>query len=67
MDTETEKVFSRKNIIYMRVRSSLTVILIFDILTINLLGKELADHSATAFGKSWLKHSRDWLQIRVWQ
>lgn len=67
MDTETEKVFSWKNVIYMRVRSSLTVILIFDVMTINLLGKELADHSATPFGKSWLKCFRDWLQIRVWQ
>ena len=40
MVTEAGKVFSLKNVIYMRVINSLTVDHILDLMTINLLGKE---------------------------
>ncbi|XP_043849145.1 E3 SUMO-protein ligase KIAA1586-like isoform X2 [Dromiciops gliroides] len=52
--TEAEKGFRLMNIICTRVRNSLTVNHVSDLLTINLLGKELADWDATPFVKSWL-------------
>ncbi|XP_061476360.1 E3 SUMO-protein ligase KIAA1586 homolog isoform X4 [Rhineura floridana] len=51
---EAERGFSLMNIICTRVRNSLTVDHISDLMTINLLGKELADWDATPFVKSWL-------------
>lgn len=41
------------NIICIRVRNSLTIDHISDLMTINLLEKELAGRDATAFVKSW--------------
>jgi len=41
------------NIICTRVRNSLTIDHISDLMTINLLEKELAGRDATAFVKSW--------------
>ncbi|XP_036612524.1 E3 SUMO-protein ligase KIAA1586-like [Trichosurus vulpecula] len=52
---EAERGFGLMNIICTRVRSSLKVDHISDFMTINLLGKELADWDATPFVKSWLK------------
>ncbi|XP_068939594.1 E3 SUMO-protein ligase KIAA1586-like [Petaurus breviceps papuanus] len=51
---EAERGFVLMNIICTRVRSSLKVDHISDFMTINLLGKELADWDATPFVKSWL-------------
>ncbi|XP_031819824.1 E3 SUMO-protein ligase KIAA1586 homolog [Sarcophilus harrisii] len=51
---ETERGFRLMNIICTRVRNSLTVNYVSDLVTINLLGKELADWDATPFVKSWL-------------
>ncbi|XP_023446564.3 E3 SUMO-protein ligase KIAA1586 homolog isoform X3 [Dasypus novemcinctus] len=50
---EAERGFNLMNIICTRVRNSLTVDHISDLMTINLLGKELADWDATPFVKSW--------------
>ncbi|XP_077018267.1 E3 SUMO-protein ligase KIAA1586 homolog isoform X2 [Tamandua tetradactyla] len=50
---ETERGFNLMNIICSRVRNSLTIDHISDLMTINLLGKELADWDATPFVKSW--------------
>ncbi|XP_047413633.1 E3 SUMO-protein ligase KIAA1586 homolog isoform X2 [Sciurus carolinensis] len=52
-NAEAERGFSLMNIICTRVRNSLTVDHISDLMTINLLGKELADWDATPFVKSW--------------
>ncbi|XP_072472196.1 E3 SUMO-protein ligase KIAA1586-like isoform X2 [Notamacropus eugenii] len=52
--TEAERGFHLMNIICTRVRNSLTVNHVSDLMTINLLGKELADWDATPFVKSWL-------------
>uniref|UniRef100_A0A4X2K3N5 KIAA1586 n=1 Tax=Vombatus ursinus TaxID=29139 RepID=A0A4X2K3N5_VOMUR len=51
---EAERGFRLMNIICTRVRNSLTVNHVSDLMTINLLGKELADWDATPFVKSWL-------------
>ncbi|XP_074076168.1 E3 SUMO-protein ligase KIAA1586 homolog [Macrotis lagotis] len=51
---EMERGFHLMNIICTRVRNSLTVNHVSDLMTINLLGKELADWDATPFVKSWL-------------
>ncbi|XP_027731541.1 E3 SUMO-protein ligase KIAA1586-like [Vombatus ursinus] len=51
---EAERGFGLMNIICTRVRSSLKVDHISDFMTINFLGKELADWDATPFVKSWL-------------
>ncbi|XP_058410086.1 E3 SUMO-protein ligase KIAA1586 homolog isoform X2 [Diceros bicornis minor] len=48
-----ERGFNLMNIICTRVRNSLTIDHISDLMTINLLGKELADWDATPFVKSW--------------
>ncbi|XP_016001168.2 E3 SUMO-protein ligase KIAA1586 homolog isoform X1 [Rousettus aegyptiacus] len=50
---EAERGFNLMNIICTRVRNSLTVDHISDLMTINLLGKELADWDAIPFVKSW--------------
>ncbi|XP_062954145.1 E3 SUMO-protein ligase KIAA1586 homolog [Cynocephalus volans] len=50
---EAERGFNLMNIICTRVRNSLTIDHISDLMTINLLGKELADWDATPFVKSW--------------
>ncbi|KAB0363714.1 hypothetical protein FD754_007870, partial [Muntiacus muntjak] len=50
---EAERGFNLLNIICTRVRNSLTIGHISDLMTINLLGKELAGWDATAFVKSW--------------
>uniref|UniRef100_A0A5F8HG99 E3 SUMO-protein ligase KIAA1586-like n=2 Tax=Monodelphis domestica TaxID=13616 RepID=A0A5F8HG99_MONDO len=52
--SEAERGFGLMNIICTRVRNSLTVNHVSDLMTINLLGKELADWDATPFVKSWL-------------
>ncbi|XP_021577473.1 E3 SUMO-protein ligase KIAA1586 homolog isoform X1 [Ictidomys tridecemlineatus] len=52
-NAEAERGFSLMNIICTRVRNSLTIDHISDLMTINLLGKELADWDATPFVKSW--------------
>ncbi|XP_044524357.1 E3 SUMO-protein ligase KIAA1586 homolog [Gracilinanus agilis] len=51
---EAERGFGLMNMICTRVRNSLTVKHVSDLMTINLLGKELADWDATPFVKSWL-------------
>ncbi|KAF2890979.1 hypothetical protein ILUMI_15194, partial [Ignelater luminosus] len=51
---EAERGFSLMNAICTKVRNSLTVDHISDLMTINLLGKELMDGDATPFVKSWL-------------
>ncbi|KAF2880824.1 hypothetical protein ILUMI_25357 [Ignelater luminosus] len=51
---EAERGFSLMNAICTKVRNSLTVDHISDLMTINLLGKELMDWDATPFVKSWL-------------
>ncbi|XP_036600418.1 E3 SUMO-protein ligase KIAA1586-like isoform X2 [Trichosurus vulpecula] len=51
---EAERGFRLMNIICTRVRNSLTVNHVSDLMTINLLGKELADWDAAPFVKSWL-------------
>ncbi|KAF2885953.1 hypothetical protein ILUMI_20221 [Ignelater luminosus] len=58
---EAERGFSLMNAICTKVRNSLTVDHISDLMTINLLGKELMDWDATPFVKSWLNCI--WLQI----
>ncbi|XP_037700315.1 E3 SUMO-protein ligase KIAA1586 homolog [Choloepus didactylus] len=50
---EAERGFNLMNIICTRVRNSLTIDHISDLMTINLLGKELVDWDATPFVKSW--------------
>uniref|UniRef100_A0A8I5TRT3 KIAA1586 n=1 Tax=Pongo abelii TaxID=9601 RepID=A0A8I5TRT3_PONAB len=50
---EAERGFNLMNIICTRVRNSLTIDHVSDLMTINLLGKELADWDATPFVKSW--------------
>ncbi|XP_010386235.2 E3 SUMO-protein ligase KIAA1586 homolog [Rhinopithecus roxellana] len=50
---EAERGFHLMNIICTRVRNSLTIDHVSDLMTINLLGKELADWDATPFVKSW--------------
>uniref|UniRef100_A0A8C9CMZ4 KIAA1586 n=1 Tax=Phocoena sinus TaxID=42100 RepID=A0A8C9CMZ4_PHOSS len=50
---EAERGFNLMNIICTRVRNSLTVGHISDLMTISLLGKELADWDATPFVRSW--------------
>ncbi|XP_059795010.1 E3 SUMO-protein ligase KIAA1586 homolog [Balaenoptera ricei] len=52
-NAEAERGFNVMNIICTRVRNSLTVGHISDLMTISLLGKELADWDATPFVKSW--------------
>uniref|UniRef100_A0A7N5JPL1 KIAA1586 n=1 Tax=Ailuropoda melanoleuca TaxID=9646 RepID=A0A7N5JPL1_AILME len=52
-NAEAERGFNLLNIICTRVRNSLTIDHISDLMTINLLGKELADWDATPFVKSW--------------
>ncbi|XP_077625207.1 LOW QUALITY PROTEIN: E3 SUMO-protein ligase KIAA1586 homolog [Crocuta crocuta] len=52
-NAEAERAFSLMNIICTRVRNSLTIDHISDLMTINLLGKELADWDATPFIKTW--------------
>jgi len=52
-NAEAERGFNLMNIICTRVRNSLTINHISDLMTINLLGKELADWDATPFVKSW--------------
>ncbi|XP_027459736.2 E3 SUMO-protein ligase KIAA1586 homolog [Zalophus californianus] len=52
-NAEAERGFNLMNIICTRVRNSLTIDHISDLMTINLLGKELADWDATPFVKSW--------------
>ncbi|XP_030054238.1 E3 SUMO-protein ligase KIAA1586 isoform X2 [Microcaecilia unicolor] len=51
---EAERGFSLMNVICTRVRNSLTVNHISHLMSINLLGKELADWDATPFVKSWM-------------
>ncbi|KAF2879732.1 hypothetical protein ILUMI_26436, partial [Ignelater luminosus] len=51
---EAERGFSLMNTICTKVRNSLTVDHISDLMTINLLGKELMDWDTTPFVKSWL-------------
>ncbi|XP_068953278.1 E3 SUMO-protein ligase KIAA1586-like isoform X2 [Petaurus breviceps papuanus] len=51
---EAERGYHLMNIICTRVRNSLTVNHVSDLMTINLLGKELAEWDATPFVKSWL-------------
>lgn len=50
---EAERGFNLMNIICTRVRNSLTVGHISDLMTISLLEKELADWDATPFVRSW--------------
>uniref|UniRef100_A0A2K5RGT8 Zinc finger protein 451 n=1 Tax=Cebus imitator TaxID=2715852 RepID=A0A2K5RGT8_CEBIM len=50
---EAERGFNLMNIICTRVRNSLTIDHVSDLMTINLLGKELADWDATPYVKSW--------------
>lgn len=52
-NAEAERGFNLMNIICTRVRNSLTIDHISDLMTINLLGKELTDWDATPFVKSW--------------
>ncbi|XP_046958651.1 E3 SUMO-protein ligase KIAA1586 homolog isoform X1 [Lynx rufus] len=52
-NAEAERGFNLMNIICTRVRNSLTIDHISDLMTINLLGKELADWDATPFVMSW--------------
>ncbi|XP_049508812.1 E3 SUMO-protein ligase KIAA1586 homolog isoform X1 [Panthera uncia] len=52
-NAEAERGFNLMNIICTRVRNSLTIDHISDLMTINLLGKELADWDATPFVTSW--------------
>ncbi|XP_007502354.1 E3 SUMO-protein ligase KIAA1586 homolog isoform X2 [Monodelphis domestica] len=63
---EVERGFGLMNVICTRVRSSLKVDHISDFMTINLLGKELADWDATPYVKSWMNcHHRLATDTRV--
>lgn len=56
------------NIICLKVTNSLMVDHISDIMTINVLEKELANWDATLFVKSWLNcHSSVTVDARIWQ
>lgn len=55
---KAEKIFNL-NVIDVRIRNSLTVGHILDLMKINLLGKELADYDATPFDKLWLNCNHD--------
>uniref|UniRef100_A0A8C0DBW9 KIAA1586 n=1 Tax=Balaenoptera musculus TaxID=9771 RepID=A0A8C0DBW9_BALMU len=61
---EAERGFNVMNIICTRVRNSLTVGHISDLMTISLLGKELADWDATPFVKSWSNCNQQHVAIK---
>lgn len=54
---EAELGFSLMNTTYMRVRNSLTIGHLLDLLKLILLGKELANQITTAFVKPLLNHN----------